>query len=168
MVCLRLQEGFYQIVRYEGVRTLWRGLTPTILMTVPGVTLYVSVLLFFTISYFTLYEQLQFYINFPLFSGALARIITVLATSPLEMLRTYLQSKRDVRGITEVTHSLVRTRGFFGLWSGTWPTLVRDVPFSAIYWTLMERLRKDLKAYSKNNDRKYFSTTFLAGAMSGI
>lgn len=149
-------EGLYQIVRYEGVRTLWRGLTPTILMTVPGVTLY-----------FTLYEQLQLYINFPLFSGALARVVTVLATSPLEMLRTYLQSKRDVRGIGEVTRSLIRTRGFLSLWSGTWPTLIRDVPFSAIYWTLMERLRTDLKLYSKNNERKYFSTTFVAGALSG-
>lgn len=159
----------YQIVRYEGVRTLWRGLTPTILMTVPGVTLFVFFGIYLMIvRYFTLYEQLQLYINFPLFSGALARVVTVLATSPLEMLRTYLQSKRDVRGIGEVTRSLIRTRGFLSLWSGTWPTLIRDVPFSAIYWTLMERLRTDLKLYSKNNERKYFSTTFVAGALSGI
>lgn len=40
------QEGFYQIIKYEGVGTLWRGLTPTLFMTVPGVTLYVVISFF--------------------------------------------------------------------------------------------------------------------------
>lgn len=84
------------------------------------------------------------------------------------MLRTYLQSKRNVKGIREVTSSLVTRHGLVGLWSGTLPTLIRDVPFSAIYWTLMEKLRTTLKVYSKNSDKKYFSTTFIAGALSGM
>lgn len=105
--------------------------------------------------------------DFPLVSGAIARIVTVLTTSPLEMLRTYLQSKRHVRSIGEVTRSLIRTHGILGLWAGTWPTLVRDVPFSAIYWTVMEKLRRSLQVYNKS-DSKYFSTTFVAGALSGV
>jgi len=86
-------NAFYQIIRKEGFLTLWRGLIPTLGMTVPATTLY-----------FTTYEKLQshffpYFQSFsPLISGSMARLLTATVWSPLEMYRTYLQSNSKEAG----------------------------------------------------------------------
>lgn len=35
-----LKDALYKIVKYEGLKTLWRGLPPSILITVPASVLY--------------------------------------------------------------------------------------------------------------------------------
>lgn len=51
--------------------------------------------------------------------------------------------------------------GIKGLWKGVVPTLLRDVPFSAIYWTTYEFI-KSLGPHTPT-----FSYSFMAGAVSG-
>jgi len=147
-------EAFYLIIRYEGLRVLWRGLTPTLFMTVPGVTLY-----------FTLYEQFSRLFGTPSLAGACARIISVLFTSPFEMLRTYAQAKPQSQGLLTVLPRLVKVQGLSGLYIGVGPTLLRDVPFSAIYWPVFERVR--VKLEKRNPNSSPFNTSFLSGAMAG-
>ena len=92
-------------------------------------------------------------------SGALARIWAVTLVSPLELIRTKMQSQKmafyQVRQALAVT---IESQGVFGLWRGYSATLLRDVPFSAIYWPCYEILRP--KTYN-------FFETFLAGAVAG-
>lgn len=59
-----------------------------------------------------------------------------------------------------VFRQLVKESGWRGLWLGLVPTLYRDVPFSGIYWTSYELLRKSL-------DSSSLWSSFVAGAIAG-
>lgn len=98
-VCMFVfKDAFSKIVRNEGVFSLWSGLPPTLIMAVPA-----------TIIYFVSYEELRVFFNdtytkatgvvdqpfaIPLFAGGLARLWAVTVVSPMELIRTKMQSKR--------------------------------------------------------------------------
>ena len=188
-------DGLRKIARNEGITTLWRGLSPTLVMTVPA-----------NIIYFTGYDWLRFNgqspINrlfpdstAPLVAGATARIVAASAVGPIEMLRTRMQASRStggshfteaVRGIRE----MVSSHGYTSLWRGLTLTLWRDVPFSGIYWwgyetikgqltNVRERSRgRDLevggsrsrarsRSQSRENHTATFVDSFISGATSG-
>jgi len=81
-------------------------------------------------------------------------------------------------GILKGLQAVFRSEGLRGLYKGWWPTLLRDVPFSALYWHSFERLRwpmRDaLEAYmSPRADGGKNSTAlrladFGAGALGGL
>ena len=39
---------------------------------------------------------------------------------------------------------IIKEDSFFGLWKGTWPTIMRTVPGSALYFMVLEQLRSYL------------------------
>lgn len=168
-------DAFVKIARTEGVSSLWSGLSPTLVVAVPTVMIY-----------FTTYEQLRdllhcSYLSFTtattttmmpaggatpswvsLSAGALSRIWAVTLVSPLELVRTKMQSqKMAFYQVRSCLVDLVRSRGIRGLWSGYTATLLRDVPFSALYWPLFEGLRRGLG--SDNS----FGANFVSGAVAG-
>ena len=127
-----------------------------------------------TVIYFTTYEQLKDQTRkslgmskreasetpvLAMSCGALARIWAVTIVSPLELIRTKMQSQKmafyQVRQALAVT---MESQGVLGLWRGYSATLLRDVPFSALYWPCYEFLRPE---------RYNFFETFLAGATAG-
>ncbi|KAA8895297.1 mitochondrial carrier domain-containing protein [Sphaerosporella brunnea] len=139
-------EGLVKIARYEGISSLWRGLTPTLLMAVPS-----------NVIYFTGYDWLRFSPKSPLsdmgptlsplVAGSLARAIAATAISPLELFKTRLQATSShnfsdtLKGIKE----MVVNEGPFSLWRGLSLTLWRDVPFSGIYWFGYETIKEQLR-----------------------
>nr|XP_046159291.1 solute carrier family 25 member 40-like [Oncorhynchus gorbuscha] len=158
-------DAFIKIVRREGIKSLWSGLPPTLIMAVPA-----------TVIYFTCYDQLRAALRVrmgshaeeaPLLAGALARVGSVTVISPLELIRTKMQSQRSsYRELSEVIHSAVRNEGWRSLWRGWGPTLLRDVPFSAMYWYNYEKGKAWLCKH--NNIREpTFAVTFISGAVSG-
>lgn len=60
---------------------------------------------------------------------------------------------------------LVKQDGVTGLWKGLYSTLLRDVPFSAIYWMNYETIKSFFMGGSGGHPS--FSFSFLAGALSG-
>ena len=147
-------EGLVKIARYEGASSLWRGLSPTLLMAVPS-----------NVIYFTGYDTLRtselspfshsgvFW--GPLLAGSSARAIAATAISPIEMFRTRLQAisahadaippegvfRTTLRGLRD----MVATDGVHSLWRGLVLTLWRDVPFSGVYWLGYEGVRGILR-----------------------
>lgn len=53
--------------------------------------------------------------------------------------------------------------GYRVLWRGVFPTLIRDVIFSAVYWMNYETLKDKY-----NQQIPSFSFSFVAGAASGV
>lgn len=173
------RDAAAQIIKHEGVLTLWRGLGPTLWLTVPATAFY------FTF-YQTLKEQLEqsrwvgtAWTQFvPLIAGPISRTGTVLLTAPLELARTNVQSRAKSAVVSDGTFALlrhiVRTEGVRGLHRGVLPTLWRDVPFSALYWYMYESSVKRLAARataagltSGTGDREHFAVYVAAGALSG-
>lgn len=132
------------LVRREGVRALWRGLLPSLLMAVPSQALY-----------FLVYDSLRGRLErqgghasivAPFVAGVASRTIVVVAMAPLELIRTQAMAFRGVTRVPLLEALRAESRGS-GLWRGLIPTLVRDVPFSGIYWLTYESLNKSLKRY---------------------
>lgn len=107
----------------------------------------------------------------PLVAGVFARTIVSSVVSPLELVRTNLQSTprlpdtpRTLRSVLVSLRELVRTHGIRHLWRGLGPTLWRDVPFSGVYWASYE----GMKGYLEKRGRSGPSLAFICGATSGI
>uniref|UniRef100_A0A8D3DUM2 Mitochondrial glutathione transporter SLC25A39 n=1 Tax=Scophthalmus maximus TaxID=52904 RepID=A0A8D3DUM2_SCOMX len=158
-------DAFVKISRHEGLRSLWSGLPPTLVMAVPA-----------TVIYFTCYDQLRDFLRFglgfqgnhvPLVAGALARLGAVTVISPLELVRTKMQSRPLSYGELRVCiRSAVARDGLLSLWRGWGPTVLRDVPFSALYWFNYELVKARLCEQS-GTPQANFSISFTAGAVSG-
>jgi solute carrier family 25 protein 39/40 len=190
-------EGLRKIAQNEGTLTLWRGLSPTLLMAVPA-----------NVIYFAGYDWLRYnksspfkkmsdaYV--PLAAGSSARILAAIAVSPIEMFRTRMQAAHatgDKGGTFRATWQGLRemtgAKGYRSLWTGLGLTLWRDVPFSAIYWWGYEFCRNELtdlreqargrerisgdedatRLRTRSRSRENHTTTlidsFIAGATSG-
>lgn len=144
-------DGLRKIARNEGLLTLWRGLSPTLVMAIPA-----------NVIYFTGYDWLRYNpmspiramsndTYNPLISGSIARILAALAVSPIEMFRTRMQSAQGgATGVFKETllgmRKMTRTQGYTSLWRGLTLTMWRDVPFSALYWWGYEDLRNRLRS----------------------
>lgn len=158
-------DAFIKIVRNEGVKSLWSGLPPTLVMAVPA-----------TVIYFTCYDQLCAALRVrmgeraqvaPLLAGAIARVGSATVISPLELIRTKMQSRKQTyRELTNCIRSAVQAEGRLSLWRGLGPTLLRDVPFSAMYWYNYER-GKSFLCELYNTREPTFTMTFISGAVSG-
>ncbi|XP_024086320.1 solute carrier family 25 member 40-like isoform X2 [Cimex lectularius] len=163
---LRFQDAFVKIAKTEGVQSLWSGLSPTLVLALPA-----------TVVYFVTYEQLRIRlvdwsqkernepqpIWAPLIAGCTARLWAATIVSPLELIRTKMQSKRlSYLEMHEAIKALIKYHGWQGLWKGIGPTLLRDVPFSGIYWVTYEKF-KTLNRSKQTN----FAFCFLGGSIAG-
>jgi solute carrier family 25, member 39/40 len=177
-------DGMRKIARNEGVYTLWRGLSPTLLMAIPA-----------NVIYFAGYDWLRFSPKSPMFNkvsdtyaplaaGSIARVLAAIAVSPIEMLRTRMQAtSNQERGVLRATmiglKDMVSNEGYHSLWRGLTLTLWRDVPFSALYWWGYEYGRKQLTVARHQaatlsghptqelSHSQLLTDSFLAGASSG-
>ncbi len=181
-------DGLRKIARHEGVTSLWRGLSPTLVMSVPA-----------NVIYFTGYDYLRTHsrspINTyvpdtyaPLIAGSIARVAAAAVISPIEMFRTRLQartsSKSETGAFSETfvgLRKMVHAQGYTSLWRGLTLTMWRDVPFSGIYWWGYEAIRNTLadlrdprqrtrlrsSSRTSENHTATFVDSFVAGAVSG-
>ena len=182
-------DGLQKIARNEGVPALWRGLSPTLVMAIPG-----------NVIYFTGYDALRADPRSPvrrhvpdryapLVAGSAARVAAAVVVSPIEMFRTRMQAAAGGRaGVFRDTLArlgeLARAQGYASLWRGLSLTLWRDVPFSGFYWWGYETFRHALararrgsvdpawapgrpSALSGADHAATFVDSFAAGAASG-
>ena len=177
-------DGLRKIARNEGFFTLWRGLSPTLMMGIPA-----------NIIYFAGYDWLRSDDRSPIkhnisdayapfVAGAIARTAAAAATSPVEMFRTRLQAtpgtgaghfKATLQGL----HQMTQVSGYTSLWRGLSLTMWRDVPFSGLYWWGYEEVKRGLENTRHQGPHRpgfegesHSSTTaffdsFIAGALSG-
>lgn len=61
--------------------------------------------------------------------------------------------------------NMAKREGPQALWRGLLPTMLRDVPFSGIYWMGYEKIRHRLQTH---HELSHFQTSFIAGASSGM
>jgi solute carrier family 25 protein 39/40 len=181
-------DGLRKITRNEGILTLWRGLTPTLMMAIPANVIYFA-------GYDWLRTSPKSPINgrvtdnyAPLAAGSIARVAAAIVVSPIEMLRTRMQASQSrEKGVMRATvvgmRDIVAAEGYSSLWRGLSLTLWRDVPFSAFYWWGYEYGRERLhqareasepqsvlgraRSRSELSHTTVLADSFIAGAASG-
>ncbi|KXS17941.1 mitochondrial carrier [Gonapodya prolifera JEL478] len=169
-------DGMIKIARYEGLSSLWSGLSPTLVMQVPATVVYYvgyESLRDTLLLRFHNYPNIEFYA--PLFAGIMARTVAAFAISPIELIRTRMQSvagnEKQFNNVLQGVRNMMRAQGASSLWRGMAATLWRDVPFSGIYWSGYETLRDRLKRrYPAWNETAvgFYSISFISGAAAGM
>lgn len=132
------------------------------------------------IIYYAFYEQFKkFFFNkipsnsklysiYPLICGGLARCIEVPLLTPLEIIRIRQQATLNQNFVNTflTCWNESKKRGLKIFYRGLTSTLIRDVPFSAIYWQIYENLVFFISRTLKF-DRNTMKCTILSGGISG-
>eukprot|EP00743_Colponemidia_sp_Colp-15_P006457 GILK01006949.1.p1 GENE.GILK01006949.1~~GILK01006949.1.p1 ORF type:complete len:382 (+),score=55.16 GILK01006949.1:1-1146(+) len=163
-------DALVKLVRYEGLPTLWNGLRPTLIMAVPSNALYL-------VSYDGLKHRMDdMFVGgkmagySPLFAGSFARTFAATMVAPIELVRTRMQAQqRSSNGsLYRAFQHIVNEEGIKSLWKGLGPTLLRDVPFSAVYWMSYETVKQQYLNWNPNRTVwSTFHSSLVAGALSG-
>jgi solute carrier family 25, member 39/40 len=148
-------------------------LSPTLILALPT-----------TVLYFVAYEQIrvrlkdvhikqtkvtdkenyQMPMYIPLIAGCTARCFAVTVVNPLELIRTKMQSEKlSYSEVGRAFKDMVGNHGLRGLFKGLLPTVLRDAPFSSIYWTSYETFKRLL-----NIAQPSLPEAFIGGGLSGM
>jgi solute carrier family 25, member 39/40 len=194
-----------KIYAQKGLRGIYAGIRPTLIMAAPN-----------TILYYTAYEEIVWQMRqsirhhpsntnnrfnatpflerhanwlFPLLAGGSARFVSSSVTAPLEFMRTRQAAAVGNGGLRDRSHVGIATQrngslfhefrtiirnegGISTLFRGLRSTLWRDVPFSAIYWLLLEQFRSywDVVRISEKKMTPFEQSgeAFLNGALAGM
>jgi len=126
----------------EGPFSLYKGIPVQLIGIIPEKALKLSVNDYFR---YTLSHNGRIELHNEAIAGGLAGFCQVVVTSPMEMLkiRMQLQNKKpeaERQRIGQVVRSIVNG-GLRGIYQGAAATLLRDVPFSILYFPLFSNLK---------------------------
>lgn len=144
----RIAAIIRDVHRQRGLLGFWAGWSTGLIQSVPSLLVFMLV-----------YENSNAYLknrvgNYsPVVSSSLARAMSLTLVAPLELIRTN-ESGGTVGSRLEIASSILRTEGLRGLYRGWSSSLLRDVPFSAIYWQCYETIKSSILRYDSSG---YFS-----------
>eukprot|EP00698_Gefionella_okellyi_P004598 TRINITY_DN14204_c0_g1_i1.p1 TRINITY_DN14204_c0_g1~~TRINITY_DN14204_c0_g1_i1.p1 ORF type:complete len:303 (-),score=46.10 TRINITY_DN14204_c0_g1_i1:141-1049(-) len=144
-------NALFRITREEGVFTLWRGCTPTVvramvLNTAQLATYSQAKMALVKTPYFK--EGLLTHFTASMISGLCATFVSL----PVDLVKTRLQSMKpgEYGGILDVVKSVMAKEGVLSFWKGFWPYYLRLGPHTVLTFIFMEQMNKRIKAaYSK-------------------
>lgn len=88
-------------------------------------------------------------------SGASAGACQVMFTNPVEIVKIRLQVRSEYKNASDVTaFNVMGKLGLRGLYKGASACLLRDVPFSAIYFPTYAHIKKDVFNFDPSNKTK--------------
>ncbi|KAJ0113436.1 hypothetical protein Patl1_00557 [Pistacia atlantica] len=121
-------DVFYKVIRQEGFARLWRGTNASLALAVPTVPV--------------------------------ARSLACVACYPVELARTRMQAFKEAQNGVKLpgvwktlvgvvnpvgsTNNIQNLQNYRILWTGLGAQLARDVPFSAICWSTLEPIRRNI------------------------
>lgn len=138
-------ETFRGIVRQDQVSGLWRGVVPSVLRNTIGVGVYFMTLNAVTARLSSPDGSLSHAAT--LASGAGARSLAVVLLCPLSIVKTRMETieySQKYRGVANALATIARQEGLRGLFSGLFPAILRDAPFSAMYMLIYLRTKETL------------------------
>ncbi|KAJ7992721.1 hypothetical protein DPEC_G00281610 [Dallia pectoralis] len=129
------------VCQTEGPRTLFSGLTATLLRDVPFSGLYV---MFYSQAKNTLPQEISTSVYSPVanFScGILSGVLASLVTQPADVVKTHIQVSPDLHKRTaHAVQYIYMEHGFHGFFRGGVPRSLRRTMVAAMAWTVYEQL----------------------------
>ena len=129
-----------------------------------------------TVLYMTFYERIKAHLNTfavpgsPGIAGGLARCVAVSVISPLELVRT-IQTGGSKESATSIMRKIFQSDGVLGLYRGWWSSIMRDAPFSAMYWYSFEFFKGTCLGVTSTGTSAHNNShfvNFLSGSAAGI
>ncbi|KAF9935768.1 hypothetical protein BGZ65_003023, partial [Modicella reniformis] len=164
-------DCFRQVIAKEGVRGLYRGIVPNLVGITPEKAIKLAVNDFAReyLAVKTNVSEDKLAIQYGMVAGATAGFCQVIATNPMEIVKIQMQvagtQKLEPGEQRPTAMGIVRSLGLRGLYRGTPATLLRDVPFSIMFFPL----NSFLKLHGTGEDGKVsFSVVLGAGLVSGV
>eukprot|EP01117_Protostelium_nocturnum_P005808 TRINITY_DN2097_c0_g1_i1.p1 TRINITY_DN2097_c0_g1~~TRINITY_DN2097_c0_g1_i1.p1 ORF type:complete len:293 (+),score=95.57 TRINITY_DN2097_c0_g1_i1:132-1010(+) len=159
-------DCFRKIIAKEGVKGLYRGLPAQLVGITPEKAIKLTINDFVRYK-FTDQQTNKIKIQYEALAGCLAGFSQVVVTNPYEIVKVRLQTQALETGARKSGLTVVKELGFQGLFKGSAATLLRDVPFSAIYFTLYGNL-KAYQLQKQNGTPLSVGQLFVASAASGM
>ncbi|KAI8385032.1 mitochondrial carrier domain-containing protein [Radiomyces spectabilis] len=163
-------DCFKKVLKNEGFLGLYRGLGPQLVGVAPEKAIKLTVNDFVRGKFINKETgEIKFWQE--MVGGAAAGGSQVIFTNPLEIVKIRLQIQGEQAKNTGVPRRsaiwIVKNLGIVGLYKGVSACLLRDVPFSAIYFPAYAHLKKDL--FKEGPDHKLaISELLMAGAIAGM
>ncbi|KAF9531941.1 mitochondrial carrier domain-containing protein [Crepidotus variabilis] len=160
-----------KIFRNEGFLGFYRGLGPQLVGVAPekAIKLTVNDLIR---SRAMDPETGRIKIYWELVAGATAGGSQVVFTNPLEIVKIRLQVQGETAKVGGAKPKgaihIVRQLGILGLYKGSSACLLRDIPFSAIYFTAYSHLKSDFFQEGYNGKKLSFLETLAAAGLAGM
>lgn len=157
------------IVRSEGLRGFYRGWPPNVLFVMPEKALKLTMNDYFRKTFRGMRKNNDLPFWLEMAAGGSAGLCQVVATNPMELLKIQGATMNDKIRSGQLKQAisyptLVRSLGVSGLYTGVLATMLRDVPFSMVYFSLYSQC-KTLLCGSDSKPTGFIS--FAAGAIAG-
>lgn len=151
-----------KIVQHDALRGLYRGLPPALIGVFPEKAIKLSMNDYLT----AVLSRPDGSISVPMamLAGGGAGLSQVIATNPMELLMINMQNNAAQGRKPKSMLHLARDLGLSGLYKGTPATLLRDIPFSMVFFSMNTYLREYL---TDDAGKLPMSRVFLAGIASG-
>jgi len=143
-------DALIRIYKEEGVTTLWRGATPTM-----GRAMVVNAAQLATYSqakqFILSTGYIQDGIGCHFVASMISGLVTTIASMPVDIAKTRLQSmkyvdgKPEYKGAVDVLGKVIKNEGFFSLWKGFTPYYFRLGPHTVITFIFLEQMNKYYK-----------------------
>jgi len=155
-----------KVIKNEGILGLYRGLGPQLLGVSPEKAIKLTMNDFMRGSLKNKDGSIPLWAE--IVSGGLAGMSQVIFTNPIEVIKIRLQIQGEGGFVKQNALSIVKELGGIGLYKGVSACLLRDIPFSMIYFTTYSHIKKDIFQDGVNDKRLSAFELLLSGALSGI
>ncbi|KAI9292412.1 mitochondrial carrier [Neoconidiobolus thromboides FSU 785] len=162
-------DCFRKIVSKEGAKGLYRGLIPNLIGVTPekAIKLAVNDLTRESLAARLSVTPDELPIQYGMLAGATAGFCQVIATNPMEIVKIRMQvaGSNLAPGATRPTAiQIVKDLGLRGMYKGTAATLLRDVPFSILFFPSHAYLKQK---FASEDGTTSFSAVFGSGIIAG-
>ncbi|KAI9496456.1 mitochondrial carrier domain-containing protein [Zychaea mexicana] len=163
-------DCFKKVIKNEGFAGLYRGLGPQLVGVAPEKAIKLTVNDFVR-NKLTNKETGEIKFYHEMIAGGAAGGSQVVFTNPLEIVKIRLQIQGEQAKNSGVPRRsaiwIVKHLGIVGLYKGASACLLRDVPFSAIYFPAYAHLKRDM-FHEGPNHKLTISELLMAGAIAGM
>ncbi|KAH7646481.1 solute carrier family 25 member 38-like protein [Dermatophagoides farinae] len=166
----------YETIKNEQIIGLWRGTAPSLLRCVPGIGIHFCCL--DTLQSHFCPDRRPSAIEAMTF-GMMSRSIAAVLLIPVTVVKTrYESGSYAYQSIVDALRHTYRNEGLRGLKSGLLPTLMRDVPYSGLYYMFYSQMKNFMLTKNadeiQRNSQQYSkiisssSITFACGVSAGL
>lgn len=160
-----------KILRNEGVLGFYRGLGPQLIGVAPEKAIKLTVNDLIRARAMDP-ETGRIKLHWELIAGGMAGGCQVVFTNPLEIVKIRLQVQGEAAKVEGALPKgaihIIRQLGVLGLYKGATACLLRDIPFSAIYFPAYWHLKRDIFHEGHNGKQLSFVETLGAAAIAGM